>query len=93
MYAKGMSTWDIQDMLTELYDIDVSPETVGAITDKIWPLVEAWQNRPMAPVYAIQYLDAIHIKLKRDGKIDNVAVYNVLGVDLDGHREIFRTLD
>jgi transposase-like protein len=88
MYAKGMSTRDIQDMLTELYGIDVSPETISAITDKVWPLVEAWQNRPLAPVYAILYLDAIHIKLKRDGKIDNVAVYNVLGVDLDGHREI-----
>ena len=88
MYAKGMSTRDIQDMLAELYGIDVSPETISAITDKVWPLVEAWQNRPLAPVYAILYLDAIHIKLKRDGKIDNVAVYNVLGVGLDGHREI-----
>lgn len=88
MYAKGMSTRDIQDMLAELYGIDVSPETISAITDKVWPLVEAWQNRPLSPVYAILYLDAIHIKLKRDGKIDNVAVYNVLGVDLDGHREI-----
>jgi putative transposase len=88
MYAKGMSTRDIQDMLSELYGIDVSPDTISAITDKVWPLVEAWQNRPLAPVYAILYLDAIHIKLKRDGKIDNVAVYNVLGVDLDGHREI-----
>jgi len=88
MYAKGMSTRDIQDMLTELYGINVSPDTISAITDKVWPLVEAWQNRPLAPLYAILYLDAIHIKLKRDGKIDNVAVYNVLGVDLDGHREI-----
>jgi transposase-like protein len=88
MYAKGMSTRDIQDMLQELYGIDVSPDTISAITDKVWPLVEAWQNRPLTPMYAILYLDAIHIKLKRDGKIDNVAVYNVLGVDLDGHREI-----
>ena len=88
MYAKGMSTRDIQDMLTELYGIDVSPDTISAITDKVWPLVEAWQNRPLAPIYPILYLDAIHIKLKRSGKIDNVAVYNVLGVDLDGHREI-----
>jgi putative transposase len=88
MYAKGMSTRDIQEMLTELYGIDVSPDTISAITDKVWPLVEAWQNRPLAEVYAILYLDAIHIKLKRDGKIDNVAVYNVLGVDLDGQREI-----
>lgn len=87
MYAKGMSTRDIQDMLTELYGIDVSAETISAITDKVWPLVEAWQNRPLATVYAIVYLDAIHIKLKKDGKIANVAVYNVLGIDLDGHRE------
>jgi putative transposase len=87
MYAKGMSTRDIQDLLTELYGIDVSPETISAITDKVWPLVEAWQNRPLATVYAIVYLDAIHIKLKKDGKIANIAVYNVLGVDLDGHRE------
>jgi putative transposase len=87
MYAKGMSTRDIQDFLTDLYGIDISPDTISAITDKIWPLVEAWQNRPLATVYAIVYLDAIHIKLKKDGKIANIAVYNVLGVDLDGHRE------
>lgn len=88
MYAKGVSTRDIQDMLTELYGIDVSPDTISAITDKVWPMVESWQNRPLAPVYAMLFLDAIHIKLKRDGKIANVAVYNVLGIDLDGHREI-----
>jgi len=87
MYAKGMSTRDIQDLLNELYGIDVSPETISAITDKVWPLVESWQNRPLAEIYAILYLDAIHIKLKKDGKIANIAIYNVIGVDLDGHRE------
>lgn len=87
MYAKGMSTRDIRDLLTELYGIDVSPETISAITDKVWPLVESWQNRPLAEIYAILYLDAIHIKLKKDGKIANIAIYNVIGVDLDGHRE------
>jgi putative transposase len=89
MYAKGNSIRDIQDMLEELYGIDVSPSTISKITDKVWELVEAWQNRPLAPIYAIVYLDAIHIKLKRDGKIENVAVYNVLGVDLEGHKEVF----
>jgi len=89
MYAKGTSTRDIQAMLEELYGIDVSPSTISKITDKVWELVEAWQNRPLAPIYAIAYLDAIHIKLKRDGKIENVAVYNVLGVDLEGHKEVF----
>ncbi len=88
MYAKGMSTRDIQDMLTELYGIEVSPETISAITDKVWPLVEEWQNRPLAGVYAMLFLDAIHVKLKREGKITNAAIYNVQGVDLSGHREI-----
>ncbi len=89
MYAKGTSTRDIQDMLEELYGIDVSPSTISKITDKVWELVEAWQNRPLASIYAIVYLDALHIKLKRDGKIENVAVYNVLGIDLEGHKEVF----
>jgi len=75
-------------MLQELYGIDVSPDTISKITDKVWPLVEQWQNRPLAKVYAILFLDALHIKLKRNGKVENVAVYNVLGVDLEGHREI-----
>jgi len=88
MYAKGTSTRDIQDMLHELYGINVSPDTISKITDKVWDLVEAWQNRPLAPMYAMVYLDALHIKLKRDGKIENVAVYNVLGVDLEGKRDI-----
>jgi len=88
MYAKGTSTRDIQDMLHELYGINVSPDTISKITDKVWELVEDWQNRALAPVYAMLYLDAMHIKLKREGKVENVAVYNVLGVNLEGKREI-----
>jgi len=88
MYAKGTSTRDIQEMLDELYGISVSADTISKITDKVWELVEAWQNRPLAPVYAITYLDALHIKLKKEGKVANVAVYNVLGVDLEGKRDI-----
>jgi putative transposase len=88
MYAKGMSVRDIQDTLKELYGVDVSPTTLSAITDKVWDLVEAWQNRPLASIYPIIYLDAIHIKLRREGKIENTAVYTVLGVDLEGHRDV-----
>jgi transposase-like protein len=88
MYARGTSTRDIQDMLDELYGISVSAATISKITDKVWELVEAWQNRPLMPIYAIVYLDALHIKMKLDGKIRNVAVYNVLGVDLEGHKDI-----
>jgi putative transposase len=88
MYAKGMSVRDIQDNLAELYGIDISPTTISAITDKVWELVEAWQSRPLAAIYPIMYLDAIHIKLRRESKVENTAVYIVLGVDLEGHRDV-----
>lgn len=88
MYAKGMSVRDIQETLQELYGVDVSPSTLSAITDKVWELVEEWQNRPLASIYPIIYLDAIHIKMRRDGKVENTAVYVVLGVDLEGHRDV-----
>jgi transposase-like protein len=88
MYAKGMSVRDIQGTLQELYGVDVSPTTLSAITDKVWELVESWQSRPLASLYAIIYLDAIHIKMRREGKVENTAVYVVLGVDLEGHRDV-----
>lgn len=88
LYGKGMSVRDIQATLKDLYGVDVSPATLSAVTDKVWELVEAWQNRPLAAVYPIIYLDAIHIKLRRDGKIQNTAVYVVLGVDLEGKRDV-----
>ena len=83
-----MSVRDIQETLQELYGVEVSPTTLSAITDKVWDLVEAWQNRPLASIYAVIYLDAIHIKLRLDGKIVNTAVYTVLGVDLEGQRDV-----
>ena len=88
MYAKGMSVRDIQETLRELYGVEVSPTTLSAITDKVWGLVEEWQNRALANIYPIVYLDAIHIKLRHEGKVENIAVYTVLGVDVEGHRDI-----
>jgi putative transposase len=88
LYAKGMSTRDIQGTLEELYGVDVSASTISAITEKVWTLVEAWQNRPLESVYAIIYLDAIYLKIRREGKVVNTAVYNVLGVSLDGQKDI-----
>jgi transposase-like protein len=88
MYAKGMSVRDIQGTLQELYGVEVSPTTLSAITDKVWELVEAWQNRALGSVYPIIYLDAIHIKLRREGKVETTAVYTVLGVDAEGHRDV-----
>jgi transposase-like protein len=88
MYGKGMSTRDIQNILEETYGVEVSADTISAITDKVWPLVEAWQNRPLAAIYPIIFLDALHLKLRRQGRVGNVAVYIVLGVDLEGHRDV-----
>ena len=88
LYARGVSTRDIQDTLNELYGVDVSPSLISKVTDKVWESVEAWQNRPLAAIYPIIYLDAIHIKLRRDGKVQNTAVHVVLGVDLEGHRDV-----
>lgn len=88
MYAKGMSVRDIQETLEELYGVDVSPSTLSAITDKVWELVESWQSRPLANIYPILYLDAIHIKMRREGKVENTAVYVVLGVDMEGQRDV-----
>jgi transposase-like protein len=88
LYAKGMSARDIQDTLQQAYGVEVSPATISTVTDKVWALVEAWQNRPLAAIYPIVYLDAIHLKLRRDGKVVNTAVYIVLGVDLDGQRDV-----
>lgn len=88
LYAKGVSTRDIQDTLTDLYGVDIAPATISKITDKVWEMVEAWQNRPLEAIYPIIYLDAIHIKLRRDGKVMNVAVYIVLGVTMNGYKDI-----
>jgi len=88
MYARGMSVRDIQSTLEEMYGIDVSPTMISTMTDKVWSLVEEWQNRPLDPIYPIIYLDAIHVKLKQDGKVDNTAIHIVLGVTMDGRRDI-----
>ena len=88
LYAKGLSTRDIQGTLEDLYGVAISPATISAITDKVWSLVEVWQNRPLAAIYPIVYLDALHLKLRREGKVVNTACYVVLGVDLEGQRDV-----
>src|SRR5512142_2760847 len=87
LYAKGMTTGDIRASLQEMYGVEVSEATISAVTDKVWPLVEAWQNRTLAPVYAIVYLDAIYVHLRREGRSERTAVYIVLGVDLEGRKD------
>jgi len=88
LYAKGVSTRDIQDHLEQLYGIEVSPTLISNVTNKIMPLIHEWQNRPLQDVYAVVFLDAIHFKVRQDGHIINKAAYMVIGVDMDGCKDV-----
>lgn len=88
LYAKGTSTRDIAETLADIYGVAVSPGTISTVTDKVWPLVEEWQSRPLKRLYTILYLDALYVKLRRNGKIENVAVYIALAVDTEGHKDV-----
>lgn len=88
LYAKGVSTRDIQDHLQQLYGIEVSPTLISNVTNKIVPMIKEWQNRPLQAVYAVVFLDAVHFKVKQDGAIVNKAAYMVIGIDLDGHKDV-----
>lgn len=88
MYAKGMTTRDIATMLEELYGVNLSATTISNITDKVWSLVEAWQSRPLEPVYPFVFLDAIHLKVRLEGKIVTTACYIIQAITLTGHTDI-----
>jgi putative transposase len=88
LYAKGLSVRDIHDSLAEMYGVEVSAGTISTITEKVWPLVEAWQNRPLEKVYPLIYLDCIHVHLRREGRVESTAIYVVLAVDLQGRKDV-----
>jgi transposase-like protein len=88
MYAKGMTTRDIKTHIEDLYGIDASPELISRITDKILPLVAEWQNRPLEEVYGIVFMDAIHYKVRSEGRVVNKAAYTVIGINLEGIKEV-----
>jgi transposase-like protein len=88
LYAKGVSTRDIQDHLQNLYGLEVSPTLISNVTNKIVPFIKEWQNRPLQSTYAVVFLDAIHFKVKQDGAILNKAAYMVIGIDLDGNKDV-----
>lgn len=79
---------EIQDHLENLYGIDVSPTLISNVTNKILPLIQEWQNRPLQSVYAVVYLDAVHFKVKQDGHIINKAAYMSIGIDLEGKKDV-----
>lgn len=88
MYARGMSTREIQGHLRELYGLDVSPDLVSAVTDAVLEEVTEWQNRPLEALYPLIFFDAIRIKVRDEGTVRNKAVYVALGVRPDGTKEV-----
>lgn len=88
LYGLGMSFRDISAHIKDLYDTDISAATLSAITDKVIPLVKEWQSRPLDSVYCIVWLDAMYYKVKEDGKMITRCVYNILGINTEGFKEV-----
>ena len=88
MYAKGMSQRDIEDNLREIYGAEIPQSLISKITDKILPEVNEWQNRPLESIYPIIYFDGIVFKSRKDNQIVNKCVYSVLGIDMEGKKDI-----
>ncbi|NGF55545.1 IS256 family transposase [Parapusillimonas sp. SGNA-6] len=88
LYARGASYSDIRDHLSEMYDLDISPATISRVTDKILPLIQEWRSRPLERVYPFVWLDAIHYKVRHEGRVVNRAVYCVIGLNQEGFKEL-----
>jgi putative transposase len=88
MYAKGMSVRDIEDQLRDIYGADISPSLISNITDKILPQVTEWQNRPLEDIYPVVFFDGVWFKTRKDAKVVKTCVYSVLGVNMEGKKEI-----
>lgn len=88
LYGLGMSLRDISSHIKEMYDVEISHTTLSEITERIIPKVKEWQSRPLDAVYTIVWLDAMHYKVKDEGKVSSRAVYNVLAIDKDGYKEL-----
>lgn len=87
LYGMGMGYRQIQAHLQELYSVELSEAQLTNITDKILPVVEEWRSRPLESMYAIVWLDAIHYKVRHEGRIENRAVYSIIGVNLEGKKD------
>ena len=88
MYAKGMTTSDIETHIREIYGISVSDSTISRVTDKILPVVREWQSRPLERLYPIVFMDAIHFHVRSEGQVVKKAVYIAIGINLDGIKDV-----
>jgi len=88
LYARGMTRREIQGHLEEMYQVEVSPTLIWNVTDAVMEEVKAWQTRPLDAIYPILYLDALVVKMRVDGRVENRAVYVAIGITLEGHKEV-----
>src|SRR5450756_2575242 len=88
MYALGMTVRDIQSHLLEMYGVEVSPGLISEVTDSIQEEVKAWQDRPLEALYPIVYLDAMMVKIRHEGKVDNRAVFTAIGINVEGQKSV-----
>jgi transposase-like protein len=88
MYAKGMSDRDISAIIEDIYGFSVSHDTISRIIERVYPRFAAWQSRELEPVYTFVFVDAMTVKTKTDGKSRNKAVYSVIGIDTEGHKDV-----
>jgi len=88
LYARGMTTREIEGHLKEIYGVEVSPALVSQVTEAVNEEVKRWQSRALEPIYGIVYLDALYVKMRHEGRVENRAVYVAIGVDLEGHKDV-----
>ncbi len=88
LYSKGMTVRDIQDHLSKMYGVEISPTLISNVTNKLMPIIKEWQSRPLERIYAAVFLDAIHYKVRQEGAIVNKAAYMVIGIDMDGRKDV-----
>ena len=88
MYARGMTVRDIQSHLEDIYGASISPQTISNITDRILPRLEEWRSRPLKEIYSIVYIDGQRHKVRSDGQVKSKTVYSVLGIDLEGRKDL-----
>jgi len=88
MYARGMTTREIQGHLEEIYQVEVSPSLISEVTEGVMEEARAWQNRPLEPFYGVVFLDALYVKMRHEGRVENRAVYVALGINLEGRKDV-----
>lgn len=88
MYGKGNSVEDIHRLIYEMYGVEYSTTVISTITDRVWPAILEWQQRPLQPCYVIVYLDGMHFRVKKDGQFHDRSIYTIYGVDVDGNRDV-----